>query len=90
MMITLNPTYTLRVEIKDRDQPQSTMVVGTMVQQPVGWSATGQNLPNSNGRKFHNSTQGKTGCDEVLAKVTEVLRKEGLDVNVVLERFEYK
>lgn len=64
MMIVLQPTYTLSVEIQDRSEGGSP-------------------------REFHKD--GKTGCDEVLAKVRAALDQAGLrHVRVSLDRFEQR
>ena len=95
MMQVLNPTYTLRVEIKDRmREPQS--LINTVQ------AAAAVNVPPFGGgemrppkpeplHKYFDGLAGKTGCDEVVQAVKDALMKYGItNASVSLERFEHR
>ena len=83
MMQVLSPTYTLRLEI--RDKLSSVPIDGLSTQHPPALSPPAY--------KFFDGLNGKTGCDEVLAAVKSALEKSdlaSLDISLSLERFEHK
>lgn len=76
MLTVLSPTYTLRLEIQD---PVSLQYV--------------ENIADKNPRlqKYHDSLNGKSGCDEVLAEVKKALHDRGIvNFYVALEKFEHR
>lgn len=88
MMQVLEPTYTIRIEIRD-------IIAGQVIFGPGG-GVMGQAL-NHQGlshpapkRKFFDANNNKTGCDEVLSAVKKALADAGLAGVVTLERFEHK
>lgn len=85
MLQVLSPTYTIRVEIKDKQQSQGHSLVVGSAQRP-GEFRDIQKL-----HQFFEGMDGKTGCDEVLAAVRNALQKAGIqNVSVSLERFEHR
>lgn len=83
MLIVLNPTYSLRVVIKDalpenaNSQFQNNNVLS-------------QQQTSMNGRKWYNGLTGKTGCDDVLSAVKEALNKANIQAEVSLDKFEHR
>jgi hypothetical protein len=82
--MVLHPTYTLRVEVRDRLQPPTVGQQGQLGQQFVT-----QSVP-FKPHKYWDGLAGKSGRDEVLAAVRAALRDNGIDAEVSLERFEHK
>jgi len=83
MMQTMNPNYTLHIELNDAvplqygaNQAGTGQLAGHVI---------GQTAPT---RKFYSDT--KVGCDEVLAAVRKALGDAGLAARVSFERFEWK
>lgn len=76
MLIVLHPTYSLRVEIKDRPVPQG------------GNFGIGSDQVITRPHKWFDTSTGKVGCDEVLAAVKDALSKAGLDADVSFDKFE--
>lgn len=87
MMITLYPTYQLRVEVKDRP-PQTGQAMAGAFQASTGGSlqALGQS---PSPYKWYGAFGEKTGCDDVLAAVKKALSDAGIQATVTLERFEH-
>jgi hypothetical protein len=83
MLAALNPTYSLRVIIKDALPEPMSYQAG----QQAGMAA--MNSP-ANGRKWYNGLTGKTGCDDVLSAVRDALNKVGIQAEVSLDKFEHR
>ena len=80
MLAVLNPTYTLRLVIKDA------------LPEPMNYQIGQQQLASLNSpvdRRWYNGLAGKTGCDEVLAAVRDALSKAGIQADIRLDRFEH-
>lgn len=84
MMQVLNPTYTLRIEIRDYPQmPQSTLMTVGQVNGPMGVVQVPMH-------KWYKIQEGTIGCDEVLKDVREAFQKAGINASFIFERFEQK
>lgn len=81
MMRVLEPTYQMRVTVKD---PMRTGSMGTVAAQ----FKDARDIPPSP-HKFFNSLAGKSGCDEALAAVKDALAKAGIEAEVWLEQFSH-
>ena len=79
MMRVLDPTYTMRVTIKDKTR------CGDNLSQAI--TAQGGEPPKLH--KFFAPLQGKVGCDEAIAAVKDALAKAGIDAEVWLEQFSH-
>ena len=79
MMVVLNPTYTLRVVIKDE-------IAQNMIFQG---QAASQNPPPT-GRKWYDPSASRTGCDQVLSAVKDALAKAGVQAEVSFDKFEHR
>ena len=82
MMVVLNPTYTLRVTIRDETAQGSNMQAGFQGQM--------SSLNPPSGRKWWDPLTDKTGCDQVLSAVKDALAKAGLQASVDFDRFELR
>jgi hypothetical protein len=83
MLAVLNPTYSLRVIIKDALPENASYQTGIPGQQAGSIQA-------ANGRKWYNGLTGKTGCDDVLSAVRDALNKVGIQAEVSLDKFEHR
>lgn len=77
MLQVLNPTYSLRVVIKDELPTPVMMDQMTSMQSPYS-------------RKWYDPLAGKTGCDDVLSAVKEALAKAGLQAEISFVSFEHR
>lgn len=81
MLIVMNPTYTLRVIIRDRMQNQQVSGGNLTGAQgaPVPWRP----------HKYFGGVGGTSGCDAALEAIRTALQKAGIDAEVSLDRFEH-
>lgn len=77
-MTLCHPTYSLKVTIQDRDPPIASF---------EGMGITAGAAPRK--KKYFNSLEQKTGCDEILADVKAALLNAGIKADVWFEKFEH-
>lgn len=90
MNLMMWPTYTVKVEIRDVQQPvHAPGVIGGQIW-AGGADAAMQQVGGSTGHRFYGGYTGASGCDAALEAVRKALKDAGIPATVTLERFEHK
>lgn len=78
MSITLYPSFTLKVEVRDGAPQQNVAAQAFTIGGGAGYP------------KWHKPHEGKTGCDDLLAAVKAALAEKGIIASVTLDKFEWR